>query len=94
MTPSPRKPTVDLANFYRLQNQVPEAEQVLQIGIAANPAAIPLYIQLASVLDSQDKKDDAGAIFDKLRKQVPNSSDAAMAIGDLLFPAQANRSKH
>ena len=76
---------IDLANFYRLQNQAPEAEQVLQNGIAANPATIPLYIQLASVLGSEGRKDDAGALFDKLRKQAPNSPDAAMAIGDYYF---------
>jgi tetratricopeptide (TPR) repeat protein len=75
----------DLANFYRLQNRPSEAEQALQDGIAKNPEATSLYIEWASMLASEGKKDEAGALLDKLRKQVPNSADAATAIGDYYF---------
>jgi tetratricopeptide (TPR) repeat protein len=75
----------DLANFYRLQNRDSEAEQALQDGIAKNPEATSLYIEWASMLASQGKRDEAGALLDKLRKQVPNSADAATAIGDYYF---------
>ena len=37
------------------------------------------------MLASQGKKDDAEALLDKLRKQLPNSASAAMAIGDYYF---------
>jgi tetratricopeptide (TPR) repeat protein len=75
----------DLANFYRLENRAPEAEQALQDGIAKNPTATSLYIEWEAMLTSQGKKDEAGALLDKLRKQSPNSGDAAMAIGDYYF---------
>ena len=75
----------DLANFYRMQNRALEAEQVFQDGIAGNPAATSLYIECASMLASQGRKDDAGALLDKLRKQLPNSASAAMDIGDYYF---------
>ena len=75
----------DLANFYRLRNRVPEAQQVLQDAIAKNPEATSLYVYWASILTNQNKKDDAEALLGKLRKQLPNSADAAMAIGDFYF---------
>jgi tetratricopeptide (TPR) repeat protein len=75
----------DLANFYRLQNRAPEAQQVLQDAIAKNPEATSLYIYWASILTNQGKKDAAEALLSKLRKQLPNSADAAMAIGDFYF---------
>ena len=37
------------------------------------------------MLTAQGKNDDADAVLDKLRKQLPNSSDAAVAIGDFYF---------
>jgi tetratricopeptide (TPR) repeat protein len=75
----------DLASFYRLQNQPSKAQDALQDGVAKNPAATSLYIEWADMLAGQGKKDEAGALLDKLRKQVPNSADAAMAIGDYYF---------
>jgi tetratricopeptide (TPR) repeat protein len=75
----------DLANFYRLQNRVSEAEQVLRDGVAKNPEAVPLYLDWTSILASQGRVDDARVLLDKLRKQVPNSSDATVAIGDFYF---------
>jgi tetratricopeptide (TPR) repeat protein len=75
----------DLADFYRLQNRTPEAQKVLRDGVANNPDGTSLYVDWASMLASQGSKDDAEALLDKLRKQVPNSADAAMAIGDFYF---------
>lgn len=76
---------VELANSYRLQNQAPQAEQVLREGITTNPAATPLYVELASLLSSEGKGNDADAVLDTLRKQLPNPVDAAMAIGNYYF---------
>jgi tetratricopeptide (TPR) repeat protein len=75
----------DLADFYRLDRQDPEAEQVLQDGIAKNPEGTSLYIEWASMLASEGKKDEAEAVLDKLRKQLPSSVEAAIAIGDFYF---------
>jgi tetratricopeptide (TPR) repeat protein len=75
----------DLANFYRLQNQGPEAQAILQQGVANIPDGTSLYIEWASMLADQGKSDDAEAVLDKLRKQLPNSSVAAVAIGDFYF---------
>ncbi|MGA7225294.1 MAG: tetratricopeptide repeat protein, partial [Candidatus Acidiferrales bacterium] len=75
----------DLANFYRLQNRMSEAQQVLQDGIAKNPNGIPLYLDWASILESQNRGEDAEALVDKLRKQMPSSTDATLAIGDFYF---------
>ncbi|MGC1989849.1 MAG: tetratricopeptide repeat protein, partial [Candidatus Acidiferrales bacterium] len=75
----------DLANFYRLQNRMSEAQQVLQDGVAKNPDGIPLYLDWASILVGQGRKDDAEALLGKLRKRLPNSPDATVAIGDFYF---------
>jgi tetratricopeptide (TPR) repeat protein len=72
----------DLANFYRLQKRVPEAQAVLQKGVGAVPDGTSLYIEWASMLANQGKSGDAEAVLVNLRKQLPNSSDAAVAIGD------------
>jgi cellulose synthase operon protein C len=78
----------DLANFYRLQNRVPEAQQVLQAGLTKNPDGIPLYLDSVSILVSQGKGDEAEALLGKLRTEVPNSTDATVAIGDFYFRRQ------
>ena len=75
----------DLATLYRLKNRLPEAEAILQQGIANNPDGTLLYIESASMLASQGKKDDAEAVLDKLRKLLPNSPGAAMALGNYYF---------
>ena len=75
----------DLANFYRLQNQYGEAERVIQDAVVQNPTASSLYIDWASVLESQGKENEVGEVFEKLRRQTPDSSEAAMAIGDFYF---------
>ncbi|MHB8411997.1 MAG: tetratricopeptide repeat protein [Candidatus Acidiferrales bacterium] len=85
VAPSSVQSYVDLANFYRLQNKVPEAEQILQQGVKWNPNAIPIYIDWASVLASTGKQADADNVLDQLRSQVPQSSDAALSIGDFYF---------
>jgi tetratricopeptide (TPR) repeat protein len=74
-----------LANFYRLKNRVPEAQATLQEGVVNIPDGTSLYIEWASMLADQGKSDDAEAVLDKLRKQLPNSSVAAVAIGDFYF---------
>jgi len=71
----------DLANFYQLQNRIPEALQVLHEGTAKNPDATSLYIDWASVLARQGSNADSDAVLDKLRQQFPNSSDVTLAIG-------------
>lgn len=78
----------DLANFYRLQNRIGDAEQILQAGVAKNPGGIPLYIDWASMIATQGNGDGADSILDKLRKQVPTSSEAAVSIGDVFFQRQ------
>ena len=75
----------DLASFYRLQNEPSKAQDVLRDGVAKNPVATSLYIEWASMLASQGRKDDAEAVLENLRKQLPNSAEAAVAIGDFYF---------
>src|SRR5215472_552595 len=75
----------DLANFYRLQNRPSETLQVLEDGVARNPGGIPLYVNWASILAGLGKNKEAGLVLDKLRKEVPNSSEASIAIGDFYF---------
>jgi tetratricopeptide (TPR) repeat protein len=71
---------LDLANFYHLEGKLPQAEQVLQAAIQANPDAGMLYIDWANMLSSAGKTADADAVLDRLRNQLPKSSDAAIAI--------------
>jgi tetratricopeptide (TPR) repeat protein len=71
-----------LADLYRLQNRIPDAEATLQEGVANIPDGTALYLEWASMSADQGKNDDAEAVLDKLRRQLPNSSVAAMAIGD------------
>jgi cellulose synthase operon protein C len=74
-----------LASFYRLQKRNPEAQAILQQGVERIPDATPLYMEWASMLTDQGKGEETETVLDKLRKQRPNSSDAAMAIGDFYF---------
>jgi tetratricopeptide (TPR) repeat protein len=76
------KATTDLANFYRVQGKLPEARQVLQAGIQNNPDAPQLYVDLAGVLEDERKSTEAEAVLDKLRNQMPKSSEATVVIGD------------
>jgi len=71
-----------LANFYRLQKKIPEAQEVLQTGIQNNPDAPQLFIDWANMLSDAGKSTEAEGVLDRLRKQMPNSSEAAIAIGD------------
>jgi tetratricopeptide (TPR) repeat protein len=80
--PKSTQASMDLANFYELQNRIPEAQQVLKDGISKNSAGIALYIDWASILASQGKEQNAEVVLDQLRKQMPDSADAAMEIGD------------
>jgi tetratricopeptide (TPR) repeat protein len=80
--PKDAQARMDLAHFYRLQERPQEAQQILQDGIAANPTGMALYIDWASMLTALGKKDDAETLLAKLRQQLPNSSEASIAIGD------------
>src|SRR5208283_5214048 len=71
-----------LANFYRIENKLPEAQEALQAGIQNNPDAPQLYLDWANMLFDKGKPAEADAVLDRLRKQVPKSPDAAIAIGD------------
>ena len=71
-----------LANFYRLQKRIPEAQEALQVGIQNNPDAPQLFIEWANMLSDAGKSTEAEGVLDRLRKQMPHSSDAAIAIGD------------
>jgi len=71
-----------LANFYRLRQQPPEAEQVLKDGVEHNPDALPLYINWADLLYAQQKKEAAEATLGGLRDRQRDSAEVAIAIGD------------
>ncbi len=71
-----------LANFYRMENKLPEAQEALQAGIQNNPDAPQLYLDWAHMLFDSGKSAEADAVLDRLRKQVPKSPDAAIAIGE------------
>jgi tetratricopeptide (TPR) repeat protein len=74
-----------LASLYRSQHRLADAEATLEEGVGQIPDATSLYLEWALILAEQGKKDDADAVLDKLRKQSPNSPDAAVAIGDFYF---------
>ena len=80
--PKSLRARLDLASFYRMESKVPEAQEVLQSGIQANPDAAPLYVAWANLLYDTGKATDADAVLDRLRKQMPKSADVAIAIGD------------
>ena len=71
-----------LANFYRIENKLPEAQEAFQAGIQNSPDASPLYLGWANLLFDTGKPAEADAVLDRLRKQMPKSPDAAIAIGD------------
>ena len=83
--PKDSQACIDLAHFYRLENRLQDAQQVLQNGIAMNPAGIALYVDWASMLAALGKKSDAETLLVRLRQHLPNSPDAAIAIGDYYF---------
>jgi tetratricopeptide (TPR) repeat protein len=82
MDPKLLKATTDLANLYHLQGKLPEARETLQAGVQNNPDAPQLYVFWANLLSDVGKSTDAEGVLDKLRNQMPKSSDAAIAIGD------------
>ena len=82
--------SIDLANFYRVENRLAESQQVLQDGVKNNPDGIPLYIEWASMLASQGRKEEAEALLQQLQKRLPIQLRPRMAIGD--FYLAHNRS--
>jgi tetratricopeptide (TPR) repeat protein len=79
--PKSLQANIDLAHLYRLQNKLPEAQEVLQTGIQNNPDAPQLYVDLAHMLSNAGKHTDADEVLDRLRKQMPKSPGATIAIG-------------
>jgi tetratricopeptide (TPR) repeat protein len=71
-----------LANLYLLENKPPQAEEALRAGVLNNPLALELYVKWASVLTNSGKVSEADGVLDKLRNKMPNSLEAAIAIGD------------
>ncbi len=71
---------IDLADIYRVQNEIPEAQQALEAGIQTNPNARELYIALTNLLSGSAQPTAAEAVLDKLRNQMPKSSDSAIAM--------------
>lgn len=82
LDPKSVQSNIDLVNLYHLEGKLPEAQQVLRIAIQANPESPQLYIDWASMLSSAGKTADADGVLDRLRNQMPKSTDAAMAIAD------------
>jgi tetratricopeptide (TPR) repeat protein len=82
MDPKSLPANIDLANLYRLQNKLPQAQEVFQAGVQNNPDAPQLYVIWANLLSDVGKSTEAEGVLDKLRKQMPKSSEAAIAIGD------------
>jgi tetratricopeptide (TPR) repeat protein len=80
LDPKSVQANIDLANFYHLEGKLPEAQQVLQTAILASPDSPQLYIDWASMLSSAGKTADADGVLDRLRNQMPKSTDAVMAI--------------
>jgi tetratricopeptide (TPR) repeat protein len=72
----------DLANFYRIQQRLPDAEHILQQGISRNPEAFPLNVLLAQVLVAQSRPSDAEAELQKLLNAHGNIPEVASAVGD------------
>jgi len=72
----------NLANLYQLNRQPLDAEQVLRQGISSVPDGRLLYLDLAALLWSHSRDQDAAAVIDSLRKQDPESAETAQAIGD------------
>ena len=80
--PKSLQANMDLANFYRLQNQLPQAQEALQAGILNNPDAPQLYVDWAEMLSNSGKITEADGVLNKLRNQMQKSLEATIAIGD------------
>jgi len=80
----------DLAQLYFRQKDQAQAEQALQSGIKANSSAVPLYIGLAQLYEADRKQADAENTLTSLSNQMPNSADAAIAIGNFYREARMN----
>lgn len=55
------------------------------MGLENNPAGVTLYADLAIMLANHGKNQDAEALVAALRKQLPSSVEATIAIGDFYF---------
>jgi tetratricopeptide (TPR) repeat protein len=80
--PKSLQANIVLASFYHLHNKLPEAQEALQAGIQNIPDAPPLYVQWANILSNAGKTTDADGVLDRLRKQMPKSPEATIAIAD------------
>jgi Flp pilus assembly protein TadD len=73
---------IDLARFYEQTKRDVEAQEILREEIKKKPAAIPLYIELTTILSNDGRHDEAEGVIERLRLQSPTSPDVASAIGD------------
>src|SRR5215467_4858042 len=86
--PKDQQAYVDLVNFYRLQNRIPEAQQIIHEGLAKNATWTTLYINWAALLSNQGQEPEANAILAELHRRLPDSADAFIAIGDFYYQRQ------
>jgi tetratricopeptide (TPR) repeat protein len=86
--PKSLQASIGLADFYRLQNKLHEALEVLQAAILNNPDAPALYVEWATILSTLGKTTDAEGVLERLRSRMPKSPAASIAIGD--YYAQRN----
>jgi cellulose synthase operon protein C len=71
----------NLANFYRLQRQLPAAEQLLRQGVGRIPDQSSLCLLLADILYAENKKADADSVLQTLT-QRNTGTDVAIKVGD------------
>lgn len=76
---------INLANFYRIQQQVVRSDEILQGGIANNPGNTAIHLAWAEVLYAEGREDTAEAALRELRKGQRNSVQTSLAIGDFYF---------
>jgi tetratricopeptide (TPR) repeat protein len=81
----------DLANFYRVEQHLPDAEKVLREGIARIPDAYPLTILLAEVLVAESRQADAESQLQNLLSAHGDVPEVAAAVGDFYAGLGSNQ---
>ena len=78
-----------LGVIYLRQGRLPEAEKALRAELRSHPGDLASMQNLAIVLDSQQRPDEARALLAEALKAKPDQADARYLLGKILLPQGA-----
>jgi predicted CXXCH cytochrome family protein len=71
----------NLASFLRRRGRLDEAEAQFRAGLKLDPAAVPLYVDLADLLRTENREAEAAALLRQAIARVPDAAAPHHALG-------------